>query len=263
MDDVVIVGGGPAGSVAAAQLAQRGVNAVLLDARQFPREKACGGGIQHRCLQFLPSDFSTVERAGCSSVRLSHGLVSTAVRDAGRPVVHCVTRWEFDHFLLEKAKSAGARVREGVRVTSVERANGFVRLQTSTGPLAARYVIAADGANSIVNQRLNPRCNFQWQTALYAEVDALKLGPSAVRSNEMRVDVNSLPSGYAWVFPKGDRVNIGAWRAEPVRQTSDQISCSVPQVRGLQDRRPPMARPSAPHDDKPDSLRQRQPVRSR
>ena len=107
MDDVVIVGGGPAGSVAAAQLAQRGVNAVLLDARQFPREKACGGGIQHRCLQFLPSDFSTVERAGCSSVRLSHGLVSTAVRDAGRPVVHCVTRWEFDHFLLEKAKSAG------------------------------------------------------------------------------------------------------------------------------------------------------------
>ncbi len=210
MDDVVIVGGGPAGSVAAAQLAQRGVNAVLLDARQFPREKACGGGIQHRCLQFLPSDFSSVERAGCSSVRLSHGLVSTGVRDAGRPVVHCVTRWEFDHFLLEKAKSAGAHVREGVRVTSVERANGFIRLETSTGPLTARYVVAADGANSIVNQRLNPRCNFQWQTALYAEVDALKLGPSAARCNEMRVDVNSLPSGYAWIFPKGDRVNIGA-----------------------------------------------------
>ena len=84
--DVVVVGGGPAGSVTARQLAQRGCNVLLLDARNFPREKACGGGIQHRCLPYLPDDFLSVTKATCTSVRLTYGLRSTMVKSAGRPV---------------------------------------------------------------------------------------------------------------------------------------------------------------------------------
>src|SRR3954452_14070314 len=106
MHDVLIVGGGPAGSVAAAQLARRGCDVLVLDARQFPREKPCGGGIQHRCLQFLPEDFPSVTRAVCTSVRLTHGLKSTMVKNADRPVVHCVNRAEFDYFLLQKARTS-------------------------------------------------------------------------------------------------------------------------------------------------------------
>ena len=102
--DVVVIGGGPAGSVTARQLASRGCNVLLVDARQFPREKPCGGGIQHRCLRFLPEDFPSVAKAVCTSVRLTHGLRATTLRNADRPVVHCVNRAEFDHYLLGKPR---------------------------------------------------------------------------------------------------------------------------------------------------------------
>ncbi len=209
--DVVVVGGGPAGSVTARELARRGCNVHLLDARQFPREKPCGGGVQHRCLRFLPPDFPTVARAVCTSVRLTHSLRSTMVKSAGRPVVHCVNRAEFDHYLLEKARNAGAAVQEGVRVAGVRSHGEGVLVDTSSGTLLARHVVAADGANSVVTRNLNTRANFQWQTALYAEVDVQRIGGSAAPDpSELRVDVNSLPSGYAWLFPKGGQVNIGA-----------------------------------------------------
>jgi len=209
--DVIVVGGGPAGSVTARQLAQRGCNVLLLDARTFPREKPCGGGIQHRCLRYLPDDFASVTKAACTSVRLTHGLRSTMVKHAGRPVVHCVNRAEFDHFLLEKARSSGAGVQEGVRVLGVRPDPDAVTVETTAGMFRARYVVAADGANSIVNRNLNGRSNFQWQTALYAECDVKRIGgASAPDPEELRIDVNSLPSGYAWLFPKGNKVNIGA-----------------------------------------------------
>ncbi|MBC7928488.1 MAG: geranylgeranyl reductase family protein, partial [Bryobacteraceae bacterium] len=208
--DIVVVGGGPAGSVAAAQLARQGCQVMLLDAKKFPREKACGGGIQHRCLPFLPTDFPSVTRSACTSVRLTHGLRSTHVKYAGRPVVHCVNRGEFDHYLLQTAAACGVQVREGVRVLAARPGDSAVSLDTTDGVMSARYVVAADGANSVVNQNMNPRSSFHWQTALYAEVEARRIGGSAPDPTEMRVDVNSLPSGYAWLFPKGNLVNIGA-----------------------------------------------------
>jgi len=208
--DVVIVGGGPGGSMSGYHLAKSGLKVAIVELGKFPRAKACGGGIQVRACKSIPFEWNSVVKSTLTSAQFTFRFGDRFRKASRDPIVHCVLRPDFDHYLLRMAEQAGAKVFEGVRTQSVETDDAGVTLTTTTGVMRARYVVGADGANSIVSKVLNERANFFWQVAIYMELAAGKLLDKHVQSDALRIDLGSLPAGYAWIFPKDDKINIGA-----------------------------------------------------
>ena len=165
MRDVLVVGGGPAGTAAAILLRQRGHDVMLIDEAHFPRDKVCGEGISPEAWRLLGEVGATAAvRALRPKALLGMTLVSpdgTAFTGAygGSREGLAVRRLLFDAALLGVAREAGVEVQEGVRacavVTEARQVVGVRALQSGhERDLRARLVIAADGRRSLVARRL-------------------------------------------------------------------------------------------------------------
>jgi len=176
-EDVVIVGGGPAGSSLAVSLARSGVRVVVLDRARFPRPKPCAEYLSPQASRVLASMgvLEEVERSGAAqlagmTVRAPDGtrvvgeFAGCAVkgfRDRGLSA----RREILDDILLRAARNAGADVMEGAHVVDVVReASGRVRgVRTVDGTeRSANVVIGADGLRSIVARRLGLSHSAAW-----------------------------------------------------------------------------------------------------
>jgi len=207
--DVIVVGGGPAGAVSAYCLADAGLRVALIDRARFPRDKTCGGGLQVRLFEHLPIDVRPVLRGAMSGIAFSRDFGSRFARRSPAPLVHGVLRREFDAFLVEAAAAKGAHVIDGVRVDAVEQNDGEAVVVTAGGRYHARVVVGADGANGIVRRTLNDETAFFTQAGLSCEIPRELAAEERLAGDLMRVDWGTLPSGYAWVFPKDASINVG------------------------------------------------------
>ena len=213
--DVLIVGGGPAGSIAALVLARAGVHVTLLDRASFPRDKLCGDSVNPGAMALLDRHGlgSAVAHAGVAieGMRLTGpGSASVTGRYPAGVFGRSVPRREFDTMLLDAAMAAGARVELGIRVTGplVEGSNGRTRVSgirvagARGAERCARVVIAADGRGSVLARRLGlasyapaPR---RWAIGAYFEqVDGLgAFGEMHVRARHY-LGVAPMPGGLA------------------------------------------------------------------
>jgi geranylgeranyl reductase family protein len=209
--DVVVVGGGPAGAITAYRLAKLGVRTALIDANAFPRIKACGGGIQARTLHDIPFELNHLFRGTMRRITVSLRLSDSHTRSYPDPLVYCVLRSEFDSYLFECAAAAGAIVYERSPLKALDLSeNGPITVRLPNGSLKTRMVVGADGANSIVRAVLNDRRDYFWQVGVSCEIPREIVNARAFDPDCMIVDWGTLPSGYAWAFPKADTINIGA-----------------------------------------------------
>jgi flavin-dependent dehydrogenase len=193
--EVLVVGGGPAGASVGFALARAGVGVRIVDRARFPRPKPCAEYLSPEASRIL-SDMGAlepVEQSGAAAlsgihVRAPNGSVIKGdfiaahgfrgFRDRGLSV----RREVLDAILLDRARAAGARVDEGVRVTDLlrddaGRVNGVSTLiDGSRGEIRARIVIAADGLRSVIAKRLGLAQTLRWPRRLalvthYSNVD--------------------------------------------------------------------------------------------
>src|SRR5438067_2310360 len=145
--DVIVAGAGPAGSTTARECAARGLSVLLLDRAEFPRDKPCGGGVNVRAARLLPFGIEPVTERVIQGMRLSVRHRDSSALQADPPLAYLTQRRCLDTFLLEKARVAGAIVRERMAVRAVERSNGEVLVRAGAESFRGRTLVAADGAN--------------------------------------------------------------------------------------------------------------------
>ena len=224
--DVVVVGGGPAGSALAARLAGDGFDVLLLDRAEFPRRKPCG-----ECVN--PAGVDALERLGVlSTVLAARPAELRGWRIGGSDGFHggfpsnahgiALPRAKLDAILLDHARDAGVEVRTGIHVTDLLRHGDAVAGVVGTGPdgerlrIRARLVVGADGLRSVVLRRLGllkrgPRLR---KVALTAHVRGLGslhgTGELRVRGRECvgLADVGGELANATVVVPSGDAGGI-------------------------------------------------------
>jgi len=242
--DVAVVGAGPAGSAAAYRLATAGVRVLLVDKATFPRDKPCGGGVTGRAARQLPFSIEpviedVVDRMECS---LNYGARFT--RRARAPIAYMTQRVRLDHFLLQQAAAAGADVRDGVKVSDV-RAGA---LAVDGEEVEARIVIGADGCNGIAARSLQLGGDVVHGVALEANYPY-----DARYAGSMTLEITALRGGYAWIFPKGDHLNLGVGGDEVegpnlrahLRRLCEAYDVDPASATGTRGYRLPMRRPTS------------------
>ena len=208
--DLVVVGGGPAGSAAAlaARLRRPDARVLLLDRSDFPRDKACGDGIAAHGRDELAklgvpdliADYKPTTRL--SVVSPGGATVSATV---ARPN-HVVPRKVFDTRLVDAARAQGVEVRRH-KVRALTQHGGTVDVDG----IRARAVVAADGAGSTVRRLLGVPSSAERHTAIAVRGYA-DLPPGSERADGVQfiaMQKQGWPA-YAWSFPIGDgTTNIG------------------------------------------------------
>jgi geranylgeranyl reductase family protein len=202
--DVAIVGAGPAGSTAAYRLAAAGARVLLVDKAVFPRDKPCGGGVTGRAAQLLPFSIEPVVEDRVDRLECRLGYRRRFERRARRPLALMTQRSRLDHFLFQQAAAAGADARDGVKVADIRPDT----LTVDGEEVHARVVIGADGCNGPSGRALGLAEGVMHGVALEANVpyDAV---PRERYGGRMVLELGVVRGGYAWVFPKGDHVNVG------------------------------------------------------
>jgi geranylgeranyl reductase family protein len=207
--DVAVVGDGPAGSSAARQAAALGCRVVLFEKAAMPRPKLCGGAVSEQALRSL--GFALPERlvdAACFGTRVHYGSDSMLGRSDERVAV-LVRREHFDHFLVEKAQEAGARVRVG-EVTAITRVGDEMVLQTRDDQTTCAVVIIAEGtAGRLAKDVRRPDRNDESGVCLECRVPSAQLPQFADLKDVIDVYLGVARGGYGWVFPHGDFYSVG------------------------------------------------------
>ncbi|MBC7963118.1 MAG: NAD(P)/FAD-dependent oxidoreductase [Steroidobacteraceae bacterium] len=223
--DVLVVGGGPAGSTCAGKLRRAGLDVLLLDKEQFPRQKACAGWITPAVLDVLAIDPEEYRQGrvlqGISSFRTSLLGGPGLVTDYGKTVSYGIRRCEFDHFLLQRS---GVRQVLGEAAALLERKEGGWIVN---GRIQARLLVGAGGHYCPVARLLGARIGRE--AAIVAQAAEFAMSPDQERLCRTPAETPELffcrdMKGYGWLFRKGNFLNIGLGRMDKVnlsRHTGD------------------------------------------
>ena len=162
-----------------------------------------------RALRLLPFKHRDAVERDCRAAELNFldGDLHFETRRRD-PIISMTMRAKFDYLLLSAAREAGASIQTSCKVLDVSPRGERVELTTSTGPLSARFVIAADGAINTVAGMTNRPDNRRLIPALEYEVF---VGDDLLEkfTRSARFDFGVVPYGYAWVFPKKKHLSIG------------------------------------------------------
>jgi geranylgeranyl reductase family protein len=213
--DVIIVGGGPAGSAAGFHLARQGIHVVIIDKADFPRFKPCGGGLTYRILTRFPQFKDAIEACILSRPCTIHFYApdfSCVHYTYHEPLTLMIRRSEFDTTLLDQCRRVGASVVTSTRVAHVAVTGDGVEAKTTHGEtFRAKALIGADGANSLVARQVDLRGKWQHEdfvTCLVTEIPHSSHDLQDHSAIHILFGLNGL-KGYGWIFPKQEYINIG------------------------------------------------------
>ena len=225
--EVIVVGAGPSGAIAATALAQAGRDVALLDRQNFPRDKVCGDAVAIGAVRIL-NDLGMADKVAAahdrgefyplSGMRLvsprGYTLHADFHHGTGHEDSYVAPRLFFDAIIQQHAIDSGALFQQAeVKQPLVENGRVVGVVAQQNGGLheyRAPVVIGADGVTSVLMRHLRPEAgqhaDLHRAVALRAYVEGLELFPHEV---EFFLYEEVLP-GYAWIFPAGDDLaNVG------------------------------------------------------
>ena len=206
ISDCIVIGAGPAGATVACHLAGWGRQVLLLDKARFPRPKVCGGGVSPEIARWLPFDPRPAVSTTLSRLRFTWEQDSPVETDLeGLDCLWMVRREVFDQFLVDQAVARGAELKQGTEATGCRWASDHWVVETPQGPLAGRYLVAADGALGRTAMALG-FARLKHVPAVAIEGEARCAMPEAPTAH---LDFGSVLNGYQWAFPKADGWSMG------------------------------------------------------
>lgn len=222
--EVLIVGGGPAGSSCARSLRRAGFDVAILDKSRFPRDKVCAGWITPQVIEELELDLEDYRRERVLQPITSFiaGLGTHPAQRVRyeRAVSYGIRRCEFDAYLLNRS---GARLLLGESFDSLQRQG---RKWLVNGHIEADVVVGAGGHFCPVARTLGAQLGKDEQ-AIYAQEIEFELNDSqvvacAVLPEQPELYFSEDLKGYGWCFRKGNYLNVGLGR-EGNHQLAQQV----------------------------------------
>ncbi|PSL03811.1 geranylgeranyl reductase family protein [Cecembia rubra] len=206
--DAIVIGSGPSGGMAAYEMAKAGLKVAILEKENLPRYKTCGGGLVFRGREMLPFNLETAIEKEFSDIHVYFSqLDQVYVSKRNFPIISMVMRDKLDQLICQEAIKNGAVLLEKNMLQKIEFQEEII-LQTDKQTLQTKYVVAADGA-------LGPTAKLAGWKETRALIPALEyeveVGPEDFDKlkNEARFDIDAIPHGYGWCFPKANHLSIG------------------------------------------------------
>jgi len=200
VEEIVIVGGGPAGAYLGYLLAKNGKHPIIFD-HSHPREKPCGGGISYLALHKFPMIKKATDTKGIGR-KIKIVAPSGFESNVGSGYLLGISRLKLDKYLLDIAVNAGVKhIPE--KVLDVFEENNLWTIQTTNSIIKTKLIIGADGTNSLVRKKVIGPFNKKDITFTYGYL---------VKGAEKEVTTMKFLDGiqgYIWVFPRGDHTSIG------------------------------------------------------
>jgi menaquinone-9 beta-reductase len=222
--DVIIAGSGPAGCACALQLSGSGLKVAMIDKSKFPRDKICGDALSADVInQLYKLKGNVADHFTAFTEKLSsHGVRFVAPNgqhldiDFQNPnhrqaAGYISRRIDFDHFLFEQIKGLKEiDILEQVEILSAKPGSSYVVVESTQGTLHARFLVVADGAQSVLRKMLTgERPEKDHHCAGLRRYYENVTGFNEGNHIELHFYHELLP-GYFWIFPlPGNRANVG------------------------------------------------------
>lgn len=219
--DLIIVGAGPAGSTLAHRLQATGKRILIIDKQSFPRDKTCAGWVTPAVMDSLGIDREAYRQGRTLQPiqRFRIGMMGQAPveNDHGEVVSYGIRRCEFDAYLLGRVTAPKML---STPVKTIERRGGNWQIN---GSWEAPLVVGAGGHFCPVARLLGEGPGSH-ETIVAAKEVEFEMTPEQAETCQARGDTPELwfcrdLKGYAWVFRKGNYLNIGLGREDNHRLT--------------------------------------------
>lgn len=222
--DIIIVGGGPAGTSAALYAHKMGLKTIILDKNTFPRDKICGDALSGKSVKYM-RDLGVLDQVanlnGSTIRRITFGSPSHKQFDIhlNNPQNkgdikegYVIPREIYDNFLFEKAKEV-TEIIENFNVNDLLYENNKIigisgKHKKEVHQIYAPLILGCDGAKSTIARKLGFHTEDQENTAI-----AIRCYYEGVKGLTDQIElhfVDEVLPGYFWLFPAGDNIaNIG------------------------------------------------------
>ncbi len=202
--DVIIVGAGPGGLACAERTATLGLSTLVLERQSIIGKKACGGGITWNGLIKKVPD-ALHEKV--FTKQFIHTRYQNTCVSSPTPIIATINREKLGRHMAQKALQAGAEIRLGCNVTSIENGTRLNYTDTVTKKHQQEiftHLVGADGSSSMVRR--------------YLDLPVLSVGiginyqiPGNIHDMHWYLNSSLFKSGYSWIFPYNGSISIGAY----------------------------------------------------